>query len=532
MVSIAHYGKPHKVLLERLRLTLPGVFSGVLLALSFPPSDVSWIAVVAFAPLFVGWMQLRHPADAFLMSYTAFAVWSIASLGWSLTHVMPVTALWSLPALLLLPVLPAGAFAAGTWVLVRRSRMEAFAVVVAGILVAESLAYVGPMPFPWLIAGHAAAELGVAPPLVRIGGVSLLSLWVLGSSLLVALSLVSAGGRLAVRLLAFAWIVSPLLLPASPGSPSRTVDALLVSPGDSPGRWADVRDSSRVSRLIVTSEAAIGTSRPDLVIWPETALPVPADNAEREAMHERLRDWARTGGFTLITGAITRDADGRFGNEALSFGVAETSAHRKVRLVPFAEYVPGSRWLPFLEVAAVPAGGVPGYRPGSRIEPLQTAAGPFGVMICLETLYGADARRLVGRGAEVLIGISQMGWWRSEAGRNQHEILSRLRAAETGRSFVYVSVDGTPFVALPDGSLLIANAEAGSASVRIGIPAFDIQTPFVATGPLAENIAWIVFIALLGMAWLRKREVRAAVKPDGTLVPSKRAEQSTPRIPA
>jgi len=91
---------------------------------------------------------------------------------------------------------------------------------------------------------------------------------------------------------------------------------------------------------------------------------------------------------------------------------------------------------------AVPAGGVAGYVTGRQSAPLRLSGIRLGVLICFESLFPQLARRHLQEGADVLVVLTQDGWWRSNAVRRQHLLYSRMRAVETGLPLIQVSVDG------------------------------------------------------------------------------------------
>jgi len=104
----------------------------------------------------------------------------------------------------------------------------------------------------------------------------------------------------------------------------------------------------------------------------------------------------------------------------------------KLHLVPFGEFVPFERWLPWLRHSLPPVGE---FVPGTKSTVFQLAdregqARPFGVLICFEDLFPDLARQLVRGGAQWLAVITNDGWFGPSAAAYQHAQASIFRAVE------------------------------------------------------------------------------------------------------
>ena len=169
--------------------------------------------------------------------------------------------------------------------------------------------------------------------------------------------------------------------------------------------------------------------RPDLVVWPETA--VRADVLNTESLRSRLFPDAHHRS-TLIAGLIEHNQRGQRFNSAVAIepGGDAVDAYRKVRLVPSAESH---------------------LTPGQSIQPLNTSVARVGVMICLESVYPDMARTLVSNGAELLVVAS------NDAGFGYspitHHMTNRaiVRAVETQRWLLRVGQAGVSALISPQG---------------------------------------------------------------------------------
>ncbi len=137
------------------------------------------------------------------------------------------------------------------------------------------------------------------------------------------------------------------------------------------------------------------------------------------------------------------------------------SRYDKVNLVPFGEFVP---W-PFgalTEKISKEAGDFAAGR-GVVVSPL--GEHKIGAFICYESVFPNFVRRFAADGAEVLVNISNDGWFGKTAARRQHLEIVRMRAVENRRWILRAANDGITAAIDPAGrvrSTLPLFAEATS----------------------------------------------------------------------
>jgi apolipoprotein N-acyltransferase len=209
-------------------------------------------------------------------------------------------------------------------------------------------------------------------------------------------------------------------------------------------------------------------------------------------MHRRIQALVDSLDIPLLTGAVdtapARDGRPRYRNrvrlflpgasppDARSGGAADASlAYDKHHLVPFAEHVPLVDDWPALQRLSVPAGGVAGYvrGPGPVLFsiPTRTPGTPVRVapLICFETVVGPYVQTAAEK-ADVIVAVSQVGWWGTSGILPQYRALTRLRALETGRPIVVATVTGPSFVARPDGTVDVLTDWMSSTTSHAAIP--------------------------------------------------------------
>jgi apolipoprotein N-acyltransferase len=98
----------------------------------------------------------------------------------------------------------------------------------------------------------------------------------------------------------------------------------------------------------------------------------------------------------------------------------------KVHLVPFGEYVPLGKYLPFIDKLVV---GIGDFSPGT-ISPLPMNGAEIGVLVCYEAIFPELAREWVRQGSDLLVNITNDAWFGRSSAPYQHLAMTRFRAIE------------------------------------------------------------------------------------------------------
>lgn len=483
------------------------VAGGVLLGFSYPPSPAPYLALVAWVPLLVAWRHADSARTSLFYGVCFYTACFGIAFSWPLGHAYASVAAASfLPLVLLVLALsvPLGLsriVATGV-----RPSHGVLAFVAIHLLVEAALSR-GPFALPWPLAGNALAEADAIRGLAALGGVSLLSAWVLlvNGTLFVLLRATPAAhmrtGAVLVVVLIAGYAGARFALPDVVAGEGRHV--ALVQPALPATEWADVESRHRVDVLVQMTDSLYRSERvrPDLTVWPETALP-PCPGPPL-CTADRARLAASSGGHLppLLTGAITGTSEDAphapWHNSALLVDGDVRARYDKVRLVPFAEGVPFANQLPALAVLGIHAGGVSAYAPGSPGMPVDVGNWRVGTLICFESLFPQDARRYARLGADVLVVTSQDGWWGRSAGHAQHLAFTRFRAVESGRPVVFVSASGRSAVIAPDGRVTSSIPYGVRSAVVAAVPAYRGATLYVRYGDWVSVVAAVIIVLLV-----------------------------------
>ena len=196
------------------------------------------------------------------------------------------------------------------------------------------------------------------------------------------------------------------------------------------------------------SEIALRSNPPpDLLIWPESSMPGPV-LADRES-YQFVMDLAASAESDILLGTIDEE-NGAVYNAALlvSDGGEQVQVYRKLHLVPFGEYIPGRHRVPLL--ARIVGDQVPGdFKVGKDYTLFELTDNDVKVapLICFEDTIGELTRRFVlpsdaNPGANLLVDITNDGWFLHSAGSHQHLANAIFRCIETRRPMVRAANTG------------------------------------------------------------------------------------------
>jgi apolipoprotein N-acyltransferase len=292
-------------------------------------------------------------------------------------------------------------------------------------------------------------------------------------------------------------------------------------------------DAARVElrgRLLDQTRLA-GAARPDLTVWPETAL-LGAVPYEAETMRV-AREGAAAAGGPLLTGAleIERVAPGPaapsglcFYNAAWLFSATGEAMgrYRKQHLVPFGEYVPLDKTIPWLQrLAPTGVSCTSGRGPGV----ITITKGPgrelrLGPLICFEDTVPALSRAAVRAGAGLLVLMTNDAWFNGSIEPVQHLSQSVFRAVENGVPLVRAANSGVSCVVDPVGRVTRLESQSDGAVADftgflvtpVAVPARPLPAPYTRFGDglLAVPGALLAAGLALGGLWADARGRKAS----------------------
>jgi apolipoprotein N-acyltransferase len=320
----------------------------------------------------------------------------------------------------------------------------------------------------------------------------------------------------------------------APPRPAATATAVLVQPNldvaannawSGAGEWD--RHIAEFTKLageqcktyiagIPQTDASIGEivcppypTHPDLIVWPES--PAPFDETDPK-FQLALSAIARVEQAPIVVGNIGWDFDAptqqwNYYNSALIVAADGNKVGRydKVHLVPFGEYIPFQNLLTFAHKLT---GRVSKFTRGVGPKVFRLNGHRYGVFICYESVFADEIRGFAQLGAEVLVNISDDGWYGDTSAPWQHLNMMRMRAIENRRWILRDTNNGVTAVIDPYGVVRQSIPRHQVDALPAQFAFRDDVTFYTAHGDI---FAWLCALLGLGLVgWAGRKLVRQA----------------------
>lgn len=456
-------------------------------------SSLYWLLLipVSWTPI-LGWLAL----GAFLALYPAVWVWLSLAVPWQPagqgSGVPTVAARWSR---LLWPM-----YAGALWVALEFLRS-------------------------WLLSGFPWNLLGVSQfrlvPLIQVAsvtgvwGVSFLVAWTSAALLLAVVALIRSPARrsawvadLALPLIAVVavFVAGQRRLSQPPSSVGELRVASVQPSIPQTMIWDATEDTNRFARLLALSREALEAG-PDLLVWPEAAMP-PLDAERFTALTNLIHEFRRpllVGADDVAPGERAGEVD-YFNAALLLDGDADfLGMYRKRKLVVFGEYVPLSRWLPFLKyLTPIEGGFTPGSGPGEFV--LRDPRARLCPLICFEDIFPGLVRRSVTDETDLLVNLTNNGWFGASAAQWQHAAAAVFRAVELGLPLLRSANNGLTCWVDPHGRIASHFTDAAGTIYGSGIFVAQIPLPDPQARPATiyrqhgDWFPWLCWV-VVGVVW-------------------------------
>jgi apolipoprotein N-acyltransferase len=437
------------------RIVLAGV-GAALLTLAFPKTGLGWLAWAALMPLVLSIRQARPKAGFFL----GFGFGMVHNLGLVYWVVFTMHQYGNIPlyqAVVLLVLLagylslfPASFAAALTWMRPGPGRLILLAPALwVGLELIRNRLFTG---FPWELLGYSQYEHLRLIQMADMFGVYGLSGLIVFCNCVLAIGILNwlelpwqdriPHRKTTVR----AAVALVLVLAATATYGHRRMQAIdraaasaeqirvAVIQGniDQAQKWDprfQVLTTVKYRRLSLESPV----KEADLIIWPETATPFYF--MDNPVLTDMVLEGIRTTRAHFIIGSPSYTK----GEEQLIYHNSAflispqgktQGKYDKVHLVPFGEYVPLKRFLPFIDKLVAQVGD---FKPGRQGHTLTWSDRGVGLLICYESIFPELARATVRNGADLLVNITNDAWFGHTSAAFQHFSMAVFRAVENRR---------------------------------------------------------------------------------------------------
>ena len=447
-----------KWLLKNVFLLICAFSSAYLLYISFPKKSCALAAWLALAPFVWGVTHIKRIFWAFCYGWLSGFLFCAASLYWvyyTCVHgggLSSDVALGAWLGLALVVSLPFAIWGASCTVLKKLGVFFPFLAACAWVTLEwlhQQIALFG-IGFPWLMLGYTQWNLPQTLQLAGFTGFYGLSfaLAFTGVSVGWAFSLSSLKKSIGHMLLAGAVFVGVYSLGEMQLDESHTrlkdgekLRVALLQPNiDQYKKWdADFVDEINGTLLEMGQHLPAGV---DLAVWPESVLPEDFTQPLYTAMFDAFS--AESGAYQVIGSNITEGKKNYVGAYVVSPNDdEELQSYRKIKLVPFGEFIPFEKWLlryfPNVEVL----GALGAFDAGPRFQaPLAVGDMKLGINICFESVFPQLWHEQSKQGAQVFVNITNDAWYFDTDAPYQHLAINVLRAVETGRPLLRAANTG------------------------------------------------------------------------------------------
>ncbi len=442
--------------------------SGLMLTASFPSLNLEWIGWISFMPLFIA-LQDQSPLNAFklglitgLCHYGTLLYWIVVAL----SRYGGIPLIPSLAVLVLLVVYLALYPACFALFLAKVSPLRLSSYLGAGIWVSLEYARAHLLTgFPWCLLGYSQFLRLPLIQLADITGVYGISfLVILGNLVLYKLLLHWSHERkqfLAAEVVIMVIMVGLTLFygyyhlkGTSQGAATERKLRVAIAQGniDQSIKWDEDYQHKTMSIYDTLSQSST-PFRPHLIVWPETAVPFFFhDNTPLSQFVYRV---ARITGADILFGSPAYETKvhtiSYYNRVYLLHGNGQYAYYDKVHLLPFGEYVPLKRFLPFVH-RLVPAAG--DFTPGTRLKTLRSSNLRVGPLICYEAIFPELSRELAIQGAELLVNVTNDAWFGLTSAPYQHLCMAVLRCIETRLPMARAANTGLSAFIRSDGKIV------------------------------------------------------------------------------
>tara|TARA_B100001758_G_scaffold247957_1_gene269141 strand:+ start:13589 stop:15130 length:1542 start_codon:yes stop_codon:yes gene_type:complete len=503
------------------------LFSGFLLALSWPSIGISFIIFLAFVPLLILEDEAKNGREVFGYSYISFFIFNIITTYW----VWYSTPLGSVFAFVVNSFLMSIAFYAFYKIKKITSNRLGYIAFIVTWLSFEYLHLNWDLSWPWLMLGNVFAESVPFIQWYEFTGVLGGSFWVLIINLLVFLSIKSKK-----KIKVFLLSLLLLLIPAGISyyfyitkddivSKGETINTLIIQPNIDPythkfnvGYEEQLQDFIFLARSKLDQET-------DLLIGPETVLQesIWENNIEATYSIRVLRKLQEEfPNLNILVGASTykmfehdeqkTSTARKIRNQEIFYDAynsaifipdsGDVDVYHKTKLVPGAEKTPYPFILDKLAKVMIDLGGISGSLGSeNKLSNFNFNGKNIRPLICYESIYG----EMEFNNSELIAIITNDGWWKNTAGYKQHFSYARLRSIEQRKVIIRSANTGISGVILPNGKVLKKTKWDEEICIKASVSINNHSTFYARFGDYIGRLSLFISVIFIMVSFIKAR---------------------------
>jgi apolipoprotein N-acyltransferase len=300
--------------------------------------------------------------------------------------------------------------------------------------------------FPWDLLGYSQIDNPVLTQLAPIAGVMGISFVLVAVNAVLAVSFFTSGKR-RWSIASLIGIVTILLESGAPFGRhvwDEATDQLAIMMQDNLEVGEMARPEDRLSssdemrlftNMTLSPQDLPASRRPSVIVWPEAPADFFTSDPEFLARMSALARLEKAPSIIGSLGIVPTSKNERgyykYDSAALfDFDGSYRGHYDKIHLVPWGEYIPFKQFFSFAHKLTAGAGDMD---PGTERSVFRSNGHSYGVFICYESIFGDEVRHFAANGAEVLVNISDDGWYGDTGAPWQHLNMTRMRAIENRR---------------------------------------------------------------------------------------------------
>lgn len=518
------------------------VLSGVLFALGFSPIPFPITLFFALIP-FLKVIETRHTLAevnraSFLMSFTA----SICALYWVGGYTEGKDPFLMIGGFLLFYINTIAFLIPTTlYYIVRKNFKNTLALLLFPFfwVFYEYLYTLTDWSFPWLNIGNGMSNFTAYIQIASIIGSYGISLFVVAINVFLFLiyrdvlekKKIPAAYSLATILLIAVPLIYGVITLSSFHEKARSIKVGVVQPNLDPyDKWAG-ESLDPIFQSYIDASQELYKQKIDLLIWPETALPVYIVEPVYAPYWSAIRKMTDSSGVSLLTGmpdlrifkpADKKPHDVKYSRVTgvyyatynaiylLNPNTESLQRYGKIKLVPFGERVPFVDQIPMLGDLMRWGVGLSGWNVGEEMTVFNTQlperkdSVKVGGVVCYESIYPDQVAKLASLGAQLLVVVTNDSWYGNTSGPYQHRDYAKMRAIENRRYVIRAANGGISCVIDPCGRIVSQTKMYEKTTYTGEVYASGITTFYTRHPHMITTLCTLVGLLVLALGLYKK----------------------------
>ncbi len=528
---------------------LLGLFSGLMLGLSFPPFHLPYLVFVGLIPYLIVLQKKEGLAEINRFTYFTFFIFNIITIYWVGSWTQNADPFLEIAGSVLMffnPLLfliPSTLYCFAKKIFTRNAALFLFPL----FWVTYEYAYsITDFRFPWLTLGNSLPYFNRFIQIADIVGVYGLTLFIIYINIFFFKGFKNFFTNKQKSLIYFSVGILLFLIPLSYGIiktntfkiSNNKIKVGLIQPNFDPtNKWDGGSLDKQLDTYLSLSQKSIEQGS-QIIVWPETALPVYLLDGNYFSQVARIHRFFDSNNVALITGMP--DANFYFNKkdapmDAKPVGKGNTlytsynsilmftpnnyqvQKYQKMKLVPFGEKVPLVESFPWLADIIKWNVGLSGWNTGKdtvnfKLNSLfinnTTKKNPKEIniagVVCIESIFPDFVAAFVNKGAQLIVVVTNDSWYGNSSGPYQHKEISVLRAVENRRSVVRAANGGISCLIDPLGNTVKETKMFEQAELTIAAPLETVETFYTKYPLLIPYLATTVSILIILLFYIKQ----------------------------